>query len=76
MRAEIDERNEKIGYKIREAQLEKIPYMLIIGPKEVEEGKVSIRSRKGGDLGAVSVDKFIADALVEINTKDLNKDNM
>lgn len=76
MRVEIDERNEKIGYKIRQAQLEKIPYMLVIGPKEVEEGKVAIRGRKLGDLGAKTVDEFIAGALVEINSKSLNKENM
>jgi len=76
IRAEIDERNEKIGYKIRQAQLEKIPYMLVIGPREVEEGKVSVRSRKGGDLGAYPVDKFVSDALVEITTKALNVENM
>jgi len=75
-RAEIDERNEKIGYKIREAQLEKIPYMLVIGPKEVEEGKVAIRGRKLGDLGAKPVDEFIADALAECASRALNKENM
>lgn len=66
-----DYRNEKIGYKIREAQMEKIPYMLIIGDKEAASGEVSVRSRSGGDLGTVSVDKFLADALVEINTKKI-----
>ena len=60
-----DVRNEKIGYKIREAQLEKIPYMLIIGEKEAENGTVSLRSRKNGDMGEVSVEKLIADALLE-----------
>lgn len=69
IRATVDSRSEKIGYKIREAQLEKIPYMLIIGDKEAETGTVSVRSRKEGDKGSVTLDKFIGDALVEIATK-------
>lgn len=56
IRAEADNRNEKIGYKIREAQLDKIPYMLIVGDKEAEEGKISVRSRKNGDLGVMDKD--------------------
>ncbi|MBE6606445.1 MAG: threonine--tRNA ligase [Ruminococcaceae bacterium] len=66
MRVEVDERNEKIGYKIREAQLEKVPYMLVIGEKEVNEGTVAVRSRKNGDMGAIDADNFIKDLLVEI----------
>lgn len=58
IRAEIDERNEKIGYKIREAQLQKLPYMLIVGEKEAQSGKVSVRSRGQGDLGEFSLDEF------------------
>lgn len=58
LRAECDLRNEKIGYKIREAQLEKIPYMLIIGDRDVENNVVSVRSRKDGDLGAMSYEQF------------------
>ena len=58
LRAECDLRNEKIGYKIREAQLEKIPYMLIIGDKDVENNVVSVRSRKEGDLGTMSYEQF------------------
>jgi threonyl-tRNA synthetase len=69
IRCEVDSRNEKIGYKIREAQLEKIPYMLILGDKEVEAGNVSVRSRKDGDLGAFELDTFINKALVEIKNK-------
>ena len=69
MRVEVDERNEKIGYKIRAAQLDKVPYMLVVGEKEMNEGLVAVRSRREGDLGAVSVDKFIADALLEIAEK-------
>ncbi|MBQ9919772.1 MAG: threonine--tRNA ligase, partial [Clostridia bacterium] len=69
MRVELDDRNEKIGYKIREARMQRVPYMLVMGDSEVENGTLSVRSRKDGDLGAKSVDEFIADALVEINTK-------
>ena len=69
VRVECDERNEKIGYKIRQAQLAKIPYMLVIGEKEVESGTVAVRSRKDGDKGAVAVDAFIEAILDEINTK-------
>ncbi len=69
IRVEIDERNEKIGYKIREAQLEKIPYMLVAGDKDIENGVVSVRSRKDGDLGAMSVEDFTAKILDEIETK-------
>ena len=69
LRVSGDYRNEKIGYKIREAQMEKIPYMLIVGDKEVEEGTVSVRSRKGEDKGAMAPEQFLAEALLEINTK-------
>ena len=58
-RCEVDDRNEKIGYKIREAQLEKVPYMVLVGDKHVENNTVSIRKRKGGDLGAMSLDAFL-----------------
>ena len=64
-----DLRSEKIGYKIREAQLEKIPYMLIIGDKEAQEGTVSVRSRKNGDIGSMPLDEFISMAVTEIATK-------
>lgn len=69
VRVEVDTRNEKIGYKIREAQLEKIPYMLVIGDKEMENGQVAVRSRKEGDLGAVDVNAFIQKLMTEIETK-------
>lgn len=69
IRVEVDDRNEKIGYKIREAQTDKVPYMLIVGDKEVESNTVSVRSRKKGELGAVAVDDFIKDILDEINSK-------
>ena len=59
IRSELDDRNEKIGYKIREAQLQKVPYMLIIGDKEVESNSVGVRSRKDGDIGAIKIKDFI-----------------
>ena len=71
LRAELDERQEKIGYKIREAQLQKVPYMLVTGDREAADGTVSVRSRSGGDLGPRAVEAFIADALAEIQRKDL-----
>ena len=70
IRAEVDTRAEKIGYKIREAQTAKIPYMLVVGQKEEEEKTVSVRSRAAGDEGARSLDTFIADILKEIETKE------
>ena len=72
MRVTVDARNEKIGYKIRAAQLEKIPYMLVIGEKEMTEGLVAVRSRKTGDMGAMPVDEFIAFAKNQIDTKALD----
>ena len=68
VRVEIDTRNEKIGFKIREAQTQKIPYMLVLGDKEVEEKKVAVRGR-AGDLGAMDLDAFIAKIVEEIETK-------
>ena len=66
LRVELDEREEKIGYKIREAQLQKIPYMLIIGDKEVEANAVGVRSRKDGDIGQMSVEDFVKKIQEEI----------
>ena len=71
LRVELDARVEKIGYKIREAQLQKVPYMLVIGDREAAEGAVSVRSRFGGDLGARPVAAFLADALDEVRRKDV-----
>ncbi len=68
IRVELDDRNEKIGYKIREAQLQKIPYMLVLGDKEKEAGTVGVRSRKDGDIGAMDLDEFIAKIVEEIDT--------
>jgi threonyl-tRNA synthetase len=65
LRVELDERQEKIGYKIREAQLQKIPYMLVVGDKEVTEGTVSVRTRAGGDQGGRRVDEFVRDVIDE-----------
>ena len=69
IRGEADLRNEKIGLKIREAQLEKISYMLIVGNKEVESKTVSVRKRGGTDMGVMEVDKFIEIAKEEIKNK-------
>ena len=73
IRAEVDTRSEKIGYKIREAQTVKIPYMLVVGQKEAEEGTVSVRSRFAGDEGARQLEQFIAELLKEIETKENRK---
>jgi len=67
--AETDCRSEKLGYKIREAQMQKIPYMLVIGDRDMENGTVSVRTRKGEDLGAMTPDAFIAKCLMEIASK-------
>ncbi len=69
LRAEVDNRNEKIGYKIREAQLEKVPYMFIVGDKEKEENKVSVRSRKDGDLGVMDINEIINKLVMEDRSK-------
>ena len=69
LRVELDERQEKIGYKIREAQLQKVPYMLVTGDREVETGTVSVRSRSAGDLGPRPVDEFVSAALEEARRK-------
>ena len=71
LRADLDERQEKIGYKIREAQLQKVPYMLVIGDREQTEGTVSVRTRAGGDQGASPIDAFIASARDEIARKGI-----
>ena len=71
MRVELDTRSEKIGYKIREAQMQKIPYMLIVGQKEQEEGKVSVRSRGAGDEGQKSLAEFVETLKAEIASKSI-----
>lgn len=71
IRVELDDRSEKLGYKLREAQLEKVPYMLVAGDKDIENGVVSVRSRKNGDMGSMKLDDFIAMITEEIETKRL-----
>ena len=72
IRVEVDDSNEKIGYKIRKAQLEKVPYMLVMGAKEVEANAVAVRSRKAGDIGQMPVDEFISKIKNEIETKSID----
>ena len=72
IRCEVDYRSEKIGYKIREAQLEKIPYMLLVGDKDIEAGTVSVRYRKEGDKGACSLEEFIALIKQKTESKELD----
>ena len=72
LRAEVDDRQEKVNYKIREAQLQKIPYMLVVGDKEVSDRAVAVRSRKKGDLGARPLAEFVTDALAEVRSKALS----
>lgn len=71
IRCEIDDRSEKIGFKIRSAQLEKVPYMLLAGDKDIENSTISVRSRKQGDEGATTLDDFLARILEEVETKAL-----
>ena len=70
IRAEADQRSEKLGYKIREAQMQKIPYMLVVGDRDMENGTVSVRTRSGSDLGAMTLEDFTAKCLQEIASKD------
>ena len=72
LRVSVDARNEKIGYKIRAAQLEKIPYMLVIGEKEMNDNAVAVRSRKTGDIGVMSADEFLAFAKKQVSDKALD----
>ncbi len=69
IRTEVDDRSEKLGYKLREAQLEKVPYMIVVGDKDIENGTVSVRSRKKGDMGSMSIDEFIKLIVEEVETK-------
>ena len=71
IRVELDDRNEKLGYRIREAQLQKVPYMLIVGARESQEGTVSLRRRTGEDAGAVPVDRLCADLVAEVASRSL-----
>ena len=69
LRVEVDDRQEKIGYKIREAQLQKVPYMLVVGDRESAERVVAVRGRAVGDLGALRVDEFVKFSLSESDSK-------
>lgn len=69
VRCELDDRSEKVGFKIRSAQLEKVPYMILIGDKDIENGTISVRSRKNGDEGATTTDEFLTRIVTEIATK-------
>src|SRR5438093_1276577 len=69
VRAELDDRNEKLGYRIREAQIRKVPYMLVVGERESQNGTVSLRHRSGEDLGAVPLDRVLADLAREIGSR-------
>jgi threonyl-tRNA synthetase len=69
VRSELDDRNEKLGYRIREAQLRKVPYMLVCGGREAEAGTVGVRHRTGDDVGAVALDRVVADLVREIGTR-------
>jgi threonyl-tRNA synthetase len=71
LRVEVDASNEKLGAKIRDAQLKKIPYMLIVGEKEASAGTVSLRKRTGGDQGSISLDQFISEARQRIASRAL-----
>ena len=72
LKAEVDDRQEKVNYKIREAQLQKIPYMLVVGDKEVSDRAVAVRSQKKGDLGPRPLNQFVTDALAEVRAKALS----
>jgi len=72
IRAELDDRNEKLGYRIRDAQVRKVPYMLVCGAREAESGTVSLRHRTGDDLGAVPIDRVLADLAREIGARDVS----
>ncbi len=71
IRVDVDDRNEKIGYKIREGQMSKVPYMLVVGDKEMESNTVAVRKRGQGDLGAQAVDEFIASVMDEVAKKTI-----
>ena len=69
LRVEIDVRDEKLGYRIREAQVQRVPYMLVVGDKEAAEGAVAVRVRTGGDKGAMAVGKFKEELLAEVKER-------
>jgi threonyl-tRNA synthetase len=69
VRVELDDRSEKLGYKVREAQLQKVPYVLVVGEREAREGTASVRKRGGEDVGAMPLDRFLAEVTAEIRTR-------
>ncbi|MEG1551034.1 MAG: His/Gly/Thr/Pro-type tRNA ligase C-terminal domain-containing protein, partial [Oscillospiraceae bacterium] len=69
LRTEVDDRAEKIGYKIREAQLQKVPYMLVLGDNEVESGTISVRHRGEGDIGSMEINALVQRLLEEVSSK-------
>jgi len=71
VRVDVDSRSEKVNAKIRDAQLQKIPYMLVVGDREAAEGQISVRNRKQGDLGAKNVDEFVAGLKTLIETRSI-----
>jgi threonyl-tRNA synthetase len=73
IRASVDERNEKVNFKIREAQLQKIPYMLVVGDREQENGQVSVRNRKHGDQGVKPLDQFVTELRALIDSKAVSE---
>ena len=70
IRTELDHKDEKVGYKIRQAQLEKVPFMLVLGEKEAAEGAITVRSRDKGDLGSAQLDEFIADVKKMVESRE------
>ncbi|MCY4595600.1 MAG: His/Gly/Thr/Pro-type tRNA ligase C-terminal domain-containing protein, partial [Bryobacterales bacterium] len=70
LRTEVDTRTEKIGYKIREAQLQKVPYMLVVGKREAQSGQVSVRHRRAGNIGAKTPAEFLAEIAPLIESRD------
>jgi threonyl-tRNA synthetase len=73
VRVEVDSRSEKINYKIREAQLQKAPYMLVVGDREAADGKVALRARKAGDQGSAPLDEVVARIMQAIKTRSLGE---
>jgi threonyl-tRNA synthetase len=73
LRAEVDDRNEKVGFKIRQAQLEQVPYMLVLGDREAASGQVAVRARRGGDLGATTLDSFISRCREQVAARQLEE---
>jgi threonyl-tRNA synthetase len=69
LRVHLDDRSEKVNAKIREAQLQKVPYMLVVGDREAERGTVSVRNRRHGDQGAMAIDDFLAKVLDQVRTR-------